>query len=83
VLDSRGHYRPLPFECFVSSILCRQPILNTEDHAGKGIKAGHVSRIPRWRFPGKLPDGNHLLELHLEWYLIHMVADEFLKKLAD
>jgi hypothetical protein len=52
-------------------------------HAAKGIKAGLVSRIPRLRFPGKLPDGNHLLKLYLEWHLIHMVADEFLKTLSD
>jgi hypothetical protein len=45
--------------------------------------AGLVSRIPRLLFPGKLPDGNRLLKLYLEWHLIHMVVDEFLKTLSD
>jgi hypothetical protein len=83
VLDYRGHYRPLPFGCRVSSIPCRQPIFNTGDHAGKGLKAGLVSRVPRLHFPEKLPDGNRLLKLHLKWHLIHMVADEFPDSLAD
>jgi hypothetical protein len=42
-----------------------------------------MSRIPRFRFPGKLPDGNRLVKLHLERHLIHMVADDFFKTLAD
>jgi hypothetical protein len=45
--------------------------------------AGLVPRIPRLRFPGKLPDGNRLLKLFLEWHLLHMVVDEFLKTLSD
>ena len=42
-----------------------------------------MSRIPRLRFPGKLPKGNCLVKLHLEWYFIHMVADDFFKRRAD
>ncbi|MGA8239327.1 MAG: hypothetical protein WB818_02065, partial [Desulfobacterales bacterium] len=42
-----------------------------------------MSRTPRLRFPGKLPDGIRPVKLHLERHLIHMVADEFFSTLAD
>ena len=78
VLDSRGHYQPVPFGCIVSSIAGRQPIFNTDDHAATRLIACLVTRIPCLRFLGKLSDGNRLLKLYLEWHRIHMVVDEFI-----
>ena len=83
VLDSRGRYQPVLFGCIVSSIACRQPIFNTDDHAATRRIACLVSRIPFLRFSGKLSEGNRLLKLFLAWHLIHMVVDEFLQMLSD
>ena len=72
----------MPYGCIVSSMAGRQPIFNTDDHAAKGLMAGHVPRIPSLSYPGKLSDGYSLLELYLERHPIQMVADDFLKTLS-